>query len=158
MSRKQILAALLAMLMAAAVSPNLAGTLAKHGNDHKPALHRADCSQVATATDNLGFAIFEFDEDMDLQIEIALKHGMPNTEYRAFVLTAPCNVVFIDNILSTNKKGKGNVHIMVPESMIPAGSQVAVQLVSPPGATVPGPGPFTDVITSDFVVPPKSDD
>ena len=158
MSRKHVLVAIVAMLLSFAVSPNIPGAVAKHGGDHKPALHRADCTQVATATDNLGFAIFEFDEDMDLQIEVALKHGMPNTEYRAFVLTAPCNVVFIDNILSTNRKGKGNVHIMVPESMIPAGSHVAVQLVSPPGATVPGPGPFTDVISSDFVVPPKSDD
>src|SRR5215472_1666454 len=161
MTKNRVFVPLVAILTAIALSPSFAGAVSKHGDDndnHKGVLHRANCAQVATATDNFGFVIFEFDEDQDLQIEVALKHGMPRTQYRAFVLIAPCNVVFVDNVLTTNRKGKANVHIMVPASTIPAGAHVAVQLVSPPGAVVPGPGPFTDLITSDFVLPPKEGD
>ena len=94
----------------------------------------------------------------ELQVEVSIKHGMPRAEYKAYLLAAPCQVVFTGDTLTTNKKGKGNIHLMVPAASIPSGAKVAVQLVSPPTATVGGAGPFTDVITSDFVTPAQGSD
>jgi hypothetical protein len=126
---------------------------AKGGSNHKPALHRADCTTLATSPEAVGFAILQMDSAGDLQVEISVKQGMARTDYKAYLRAAPCQVVFTGDIVTTNKKGKGNIHMMVPTASIPAGVKLAVQLVSPPSATVPGPGPFTDVITSDFVTP-----
>jgi len=160
MNRKPVIVAGLVTLIAMAVTFGIGGSdvSAKGGGDHKPALHDANCTTLATATDSVGFAIFQADSAGDLQVEVSVKHGMPRTEYKAYVLAAPCTVIFTDDILTTNKKGKGNIHIMVPSASIPANTKVAVQLVSPPSAMVPGPGPFTDVITSDFVTPQQAGD
>src|SRR5262249_25305177 len=126
-------------------------------SNHKPALHDADCAHVATAVDVVGFAVLEMDGSGGLQIEVSVKHGMPRTEYKVYVLAAPCAIIFTDDILTTNKKGKGNTHVMVPAVSIPANAKIAVQLVSPPGA-VPGTAAVTDVITSDFVTPQQGSD
>jgi hypothetical protein len=154
MKRKHVVVASLVLLVAVTLSLSLArGASPKGGSNHKPALHDADCDHLATTTEVVGFAILELDAAGDLQIEVSVKQGMPRTDYKAYLLAAPCTVVFVDDILSTNKKGKGNIHMMVPKASIPTGLKLAVQLVSPPSAMVPGPGPFTDVITSDFVTP-----
>jgi hypothetical protein len=113
---------------------------------------------VATATDVVGFAILELDGSGNLQVEVSVKNGMPRTDYKVYVLAAPCAVIFTDDLLTTNKKGKGNTHVMVPVASIPANTKIAVQLVSPPTATVPGTGPFTDIITSDSVTPSQGGD
>lgn len=154
MKKKHLIVAAIALLVAMNLGLGFASsTSAKGKPNHKPALHDADCAHLATVTDVIGFAIFESDAAGDLQIEVSLKNGMPRTDYKAYLLAAPCTVVFTGDILSTNKKGKGNLHMMVPAASIPAGAKVAVQLVAPPTAMVPGMGPFTDVITSDFVTP-----
>jgi hypothetical protein len=158
MKRRHLALAPLLLLVAVTLSLGSAGAGSPKGNpNHKPALHRADCAHLATTTDVVGFAILESDGSGDLQIQVSLKQGMPRTEYKAFLLASPCTIIFADDILTTNKKGKGNLHMMVPTASIPAGTTtVAVQLVSPPSAMVPGPGPFTDVITSDFVTPKQA--
>jgi hypothetical protein len=125
----------------------------KHTKTHgavRVILHHADCSTVSTATDNLGFAEINRHKNGGAQIEISTKGAMPNTSYRAYLLGATgCSVLYADGVLTTNGKGQGNVHMKVPAGTIPAGTtHLAVQLVSPATATVPGPGPFTDVITS----------
>jgi hypothetical protein len=157
MKRKHLLAAATAALVSLALCLSAGSKASAKDSNHKPTLHDADCAHLATATDNVGFAIFQLDSGGNLQIEVAVKHGMPRTEYKALVLAAPCTVIFTDDILTTNKKGKGNLHVMVPKASIPAGTMIAVQLVSPPGAMVPG-GPFTDVITSNFVTPQQGSD
>jgi len=154
MNRKPVIIAGLVALIVMGISFGIGSSNASaKGGNHKPALHDANCTTLATATDNVGFAIFQMDSAGDLQVEVSVKHGMPTTEYKAYVLADPCTVIFTDDILTTNKKGKGNIHIMVPQASIPANKKIAVQLVSPPSAVVPGTGPFTDVITSDFVTP-----
>jgi hypothetical protein len=158
MKRKHLLFAAIAVLAALAMTLGLGGRASAKNSNHKPALHDADCAHVATAVDVVGFAVLETDGSGNLQIEVSVKFGMPRTEYKVHVLAAPCNVIFTDDILTTNKKGKGNTHVMVPTASIPANTKIAVQLVSPPGAMVPGPGPFTDIITSDFVTPQQGSD
>jgi len=112
---------------------------------------------VATAVDVVGFAVIEMDGSGSLQVEVSVKHGMPRTEYKVYVLAAPCAIIFTDDTLTTNKKGKGNTHVMVPAASIPANAKIAVQLVTPPSA-VPGTPAVTNVITSDFVTPQQGSD
>jgi|SRR5215831_1132831 len=158
MNRKPVIIAGLVALIVMAISIGIGSSnvSAKGGGNHKPALHDANCTTLATATDNVGFAIFQMDSAGDLQVEVSVKHGLPKTEYKAFVLADPCTVIFTDDILTTNKKGKGNIHIMVPQTLISGNKKLAVQLVSPPSAT--GSGPFADVITSDLVTPQQGGD
>ena len=155
MKRKHLIAGAIALLLAFALSAGLSRRVSGKNKTHKPTLHRANCANLATATDSVGFALVQMDSSGNLQIEVALKQGMPRTDYKTYVLAAPCTIIFTDDILTTNKKGKGNIHVMVPVTSIPANATVAVQLVSPPNAVVPGPGPFTDLITSNFVTPQK---
>jgi len=157
MKRNHLLVAAIAVLASLALSLGPASKAAPKNSNHKPALHDADCTHVATATDVIGFAVLEMDGSGNLQVEVSVKNGMPRTAYKVFVLAAPCTVIFTDDILTTNKKGKGNTHVMVPAASIPQNTKIAVQLVSPPTATVPGPGPFTDIITSDFVTPQQGE-
>jgi hypothetical protein len=158
MKRKHLIVAAIALLVSLALSLGLGTRASAKDSNHKPALHDADCAHVSTAVDVVGFAVLEMDGSGNLQIEVSVKHGMPRTEYKVYVLAAPCNVIFTDDILTTNKKGKGNTHVMVPTASIPANTKISVQLVSPPTAMVPGPGPFTDIITSDFVTPLQGSD
>jgi hypothetical protein len=153
--KKHLLVAAIALLFSLALNLNLGSRASAKNSNHKPALHDADCTHVATATDVVGFAVLELDGTGSLQIEVSVKQGMPRTEYKVNILAAPCQVIFPGDILTTNKKGKGNLHLMVPASLIPANTKIAVQLVSPPGATMP---PFTDIITSDFVTPAQGGD
>src|SRR5262245_57219090 len=153
MKRKHLVVAAIALLATLTLSLGPVSRTSAKNNDHKPALHDTDCAGVATAVDVVGFAVLELDGSGNLQIEVSVKHGMPRTDYKVLVLAAPCAVIFTDDTLTTNKKGKGNTHVMVPTASIPANAKIAVQLVSPPTAAVPGPGPFTDIITSDFVTP-----
>jgi len=154
--RKQLLVASVVLLVSLAIGISLGGS-ASAKNKHKPTLHDTTCAHVATATDTVGFAIIQLDSSGNLQIEVAVKHGMPRLEYKAYLVQDSCAVLFTDDILTTNKKGKGNIHIMVPHASIPAGAKVAVELVSPPGAMLPA-GPFVDVITSDIVTPSQMDE
>jgi len=156
MNRKSVIIAGLVTLIATAISLGIGGNATAKDSNHKPALHDANCTTLAAATDNVGFAIFQMDSAGDLQVEVSVKHGLPKTEYKAFVLADPCTVIFTDDILTTNKKGKGSIHIMVSQALIPANKKLAVQLVSPPSAT--GSGPFADVITSDLVTPQQGGD
>jgi hypothetical protein len=128
----------------------------------KVALLRGDCATSATSTATVGFAVFddndddedeEGDDDRDLVVNVQLKKGLKNTSYRVYLLTGTntaCSVAFVGPCIRTNKKGKGHAHISVAEGTFTAGQNVAVQLVSPCEAPVPGPGPFTDVLTSRF--------
>ena len=60
MNRKHAVVAALVLLVAVTFSMGQAeGPAAKGGSNHKPALHQADCTKVATAVDVVGFAIFE---------------------------------------------------------------------------------------------------
>ena len=150
MKRKHLIVGTIALLASLALS--LGSRASAKDTNHKPALHDADCAHVATATDVVGFAVLEMDGSGNLQIEVSVKHGMPRTEYKVYVLAAPCAIIFTDDILTTNKKGKGNIHVMVPKASIPTNDKVAVQLTSPAGPTPP------DIITSDFVTPQQGSD
>ena len=130
----------------------------------KVILLRGDCATSATSTATTGFAVFDVNDDdedegedeendHDLVVNVQVKKSMKNTRYRIYLLTgtnAACSVAFVGPCITTNKKGKGHAHISVAKGTIVAGQNVAVQLVSPCEAPVPGPGPFTDVLTSRF--------
>jgi hypothetical protein len=132
----------------------------------KVLLLRGDCATSATSSATTGFAVFDVDDDgededegededddHDLVVNVQVKKGMKNTSYRVYLLTgtnAACSVAFVGPCITTNRKGKGHAHISVAEGTIMAGQNVAVQLVSPCEAPVPGPGPFADVLTSRF--------
>jgi hypothetical protein len=155
MKRKHLIVAGIALLVSLSLS--LGSRASAKNTNHKPALHDADCAHVATATDVVGFAVLELDGSGNLQVEVSVKNGMPRTEYKVYVLAAPCAIIFTDDILTTNKKGKGNTHVMVPAASIPANAKIAVQLITPPSA-VPGTPAVTNVITSDFVTPQQGSD
>jgi len=155
MKRKHLIVAAIALLVSLSLS--LGSRASAKDTNHKPALHDADCAHVATATDVVGFAVLEMDGSGSLQIEVSVKHGMPRTEYKVYVLAAPCAIIFTDDTLTTNKKGKGNTHVTVPAASIPANAKIAVQLVTPPSA-VPRTAAVIDTITSDFVTPQQGSD
>src|SRR5262249_16501055 len=152
MKRNHLIVAAIALLFSLTISLGLGSRASAKDTNHKPTLHDADCAHLAAATDSVGFAIFQLDSAGNLQIEVSVKHGLPRTEYKVNVLAAPCQIIFMDDILTTNKKGKGNIHVMVPKASIPTNAKVAVQLTSPAGATPP------DIITSDFVTPQQGSD
>jgi len=157
MKRNHLVVAAIALLAPLALSLGPASLVSAKDTNHKPALHDADCAHVATATDVVGFAVLEMDVSGTLQVEVSVKHGLPRTEYKVFVLADPCTIIFTGDNLTTNKKGKGNEHLMVPTASIPVNTKVAVQLVSVPSATA-GPAAVTDTITSDFVTPQQGSD
>jgi hypothetical protein len=160
-----ILAAV-AVFFALNVAPaSRANFLDDNNEGTKVLLFRADCATSATSTATTGFAVFDVndddkdegedeDNDHDLVVNVQLKKGMKDSSYRVYLLTgtnAACSVVFVGPCIRTNKKGKGHAHIAVAEGTIMASQNVAVQLVSPCEAPVPGPGPFTDLLTSRFM-------
>jgi hypothetical protein len=80
---------------------------------------------------------------------------MSNTSYRIYLLqstgTGTCSVAATDGVLTTDANGKGHQHARFDTGSLAAGSY-GVQLVAPATATVPGPGPFTDVLTTQFSI------
>jgi hypothetical protein len=51
------------------------------------------------------------------------------------------------NTLTTDASGKASANARFSVGSLPAGSY-GIQLVAPATATLPGPGPFTDVLTT----------
>ena len=156
MKRNHLVVAAIVLLAPLAFSLCPVRRASAKNNNHKPALHDADCAHVAMATDVVGFAVLEMDGSGTLQVELSVKHALPKTEYKVVLLADPCTIIFTGDNLTTNKKGKGNEHLMVPAASIPLNAKVAVQLVTPPNPTAAN--PVTDTITSDFVTPQQGSD
>ena len=88
-----------------------------------------------------------------IDVRVTVTSGMPNTSYRIYLLqstgTGTCSVAATDGVLKTNAKGKGRKDARFSTGSLAAG-QYGIQLVAPASATVPGPGPFKDVLTTRF--------
>jgi hypothetical protein len=167
--------ALLTVVVAAVASP---AALANHGHGHgnngqaggKPqsiALYRADCAGVATATQQVGTVSVKAKGQNDqgngfgngtyaqIQVRVKVTSGMANTSYRIYLLqstgTGTCSVAATGPVLTTDGSGRGTEQVRFSTGSLAAGSY-AIQLVAPATATVPGPGPFTDVLTTQFSI------
>ena len=155
--------ALLAVVAAAVSAP---AALASHGHHSKSQrktqtlpLYRADCAGVATATQQVGTVGVKSKGqngnggNARIDVRVSVTSGMPSTSYRIYLLqstgTGTCSVAATDGVLTTNAKGKGKKDARFATGSLAAG-QYAIQLVAPASATVPGPGPFTDVLTTQF--------
>jgi hypothetical protein len=163
--RMKSLLALCAVL-AAAVAP---AAFANNGHGHAKgkaqtlALDRADCAGVATATQQVGTAKVKAKgqngegkgrgRNTRLDARVTVSSGMASTSYRIYLLQSTgagtCSVAATGNVLTTDANGKGTANVRFSVGSLPAGSY-GIQLVAPSTATVPGPGPFTDVLTTQF--------
>jgi len=156
---------LLAVVAAGTAAP---AALASHGHGHGKggksqtlALYRADCAGVASATQQVGtVAVKSHGQNGNggnarIDVRVNVTGGMPNTSYRIYLLqstgTGTCSVAATDGVLTTDAKGKGKKDARFSTGSLAAGSY-AIQLVAPATATVPGPGPFTDVLTTQFSI------
>jgi len=124
-------------------------------NPQTVALHRQSCAQ-ANVGPLLGSARFSLDDQGGgtvnpggMEIRTAVTAGMPRTSYGEYILDDSCNVLVHAGTLKTDDSGRGDLDVHVLGSSLPSGAALRVQLVAPENAAVPGPGPFTDVLTSD---------
>ena len=155
----------LALLVVAAAAVSAPAALASHGHSKSQrktqtlALYRADCAGVASATQQVGTVGVKAKGqngnggNARIDVRVSVTSGMPKTSYRIYLLqstgTGTCSVAATDGVLTTNAKGKGKKDARFATGSLAAG-EYAIQLVAPATATVPGPGPFTDVLTTRF--------
>jgi hypothetical protein len=164
----RLLFALFAVIATATAAP---AAFANHGHGQatgKPqtlALYRADCGSVATATQQVGTVKVKAKgqngegkgrgRNLRLDLRVTLSNGVASTSYRIYLLqstgSGTCSVAATGNTLTTDANGKATANGRFDVGSLPAGNY-AVQLVAPATATVPGPGPFTDVLTTQFSI------
>ncbi|HXT35400.1 MAG TPA: hypothetical protein VN837_07460 [Chloroflexota bacterium] len=107
------------------------------------ALHRENCTATNGGT-MVGTARFSPDDQGGnpggLEIDVSLTAGLPRSSYSVAVLGTPCQVLFQGGTLTTDDRGRGDLSVHVPSTVVPAGASLRVQVVDPVTA---------DVITSD---------
>jgi hypothetical protein len=89
-----------------------------------------------------------------IEIRTGLTAGVPRSSYSVLVVDSSCQVLVRGGTLTTDDSGRGDLDFHVLGSTVPPGTTVRVEVVDPATATVPGPGPFVDVLTSDAVSAP----
>lgn len=104
---------------------------------------RATCTSTASGP-AIGTARFSLDDQGGnpggIEIRTAITAGLPRASYGVSVLASPCQVLTTVGTLNTDDSGRGDLDVHVAGNLLPAGTDLRVQLVAP-----------GDVLTSDSV-------
>lgn len=110
------------------------------------ALHRQGCA-ASTVGSVVGSARFSLDDQgggnvnpNGIEVRASVTAGQPRTDYGVYVVDGTCQVLAAGGTLITDDSGRGDLGFHVLGSVVPPGTTVRVQLVSP-----------ADVLTSDAI-------